>query len=237
VPRSGPGRTRMKASIQRGIKFYNTKRFKQALEEFRAVDEDPSENSELAYYIGLTLTQLERYDESLIYLEQVVNSHTSFLHIYQSRMILGYIYSITGRYKLAEFEFRKLLELGMESIQIFSSLGYIYYAMGRIEEGVEMLEKALELDPHYPNALNSLGFIYAEENIDYARALEYCKRSVEIRPDNAAYLDSMGWAHYKLGNLTEARTYLRKALDMASGNREIALHLKSVLDALAEKGD
>jgi len=222
----------MKASLQRGIKFYNTKRYGQALEEFRSLDEDPSENSELAYYIGLTLTQLERYDEGLVYLEQVVNSHTSFLHIYQSRMILGYIYSITGRYKLAEFELQKLLDLGMESIQIYASLGYIHYAMGHVKESVEILEKALELDPDYSNALNSLGFIYAEEDIDLEKAQAYCRRAVEIKPDNAAYLDSLGWAYYKNGHLGEARSHLRKALDLASGNREIAHHLKIVLDAL-----
>ncbi len=223
----------MEASIQRGIKFYNTKRYQQALEEFRAVDEDPSENSELAYYIGLTLTQLGKYDEGLLYLEQVVNSHTSFLHIYQSRMILGYIYSVTGRYKLAEFEFGKLLELGMESIQIYASLGYIYYNLNRVDESIQMLSKSLGLDPDYPNALNSLGYIYAAEDLNYEKALAHCRRAVQLSPNNPAYLDSLGWACYKNGDLGDARTYLRKALDLAPGNREIARHLKAVMDEMS----
>jgi tetratricopeptide (TPR) repeat protein len=223
----------MEASVARGIKFYNTKRYEQALEEFRALDIDPSENSEVAYYIGLTLTQLGRFDEGLVYLEQVVNSHTSFLHIYQSRMILGYIYSVTGRYKLAEFEFNKLIELGMESIQIFASLGYIYYGQQMVDESIEILEKALQLDPDYPNALNSLGFIYAEEGIDRKKALALCKRAVQLKPNNAAYLDSLGWALFRNGQLEEARATLRKALDLASGNREIARHLKTVISELA----
>ena len=225
----------MEASIQRGIKFYNTKRYQQALEEFRSVDDDPSENSELAYYIGLTLTQLGRFDEGLLYLEQVVNSHTSFLHIYQSRMILGYIYSVTGRYKLAEFEFRKLLDLGMESIQIYASLGYIFYGLNRVDESVQMLSKSLGLDPDYPNALNSLGYIYAEEDLDYQKALDYCKRAVQLRPANPAYLDSLGWACYKNGDLKDARTNLRKALDLASGNKDIARHLKTVMDEMSNE--
>ena len=223
----------MEASIQRGIKFYNTKRYQQALEEFRAVDEDPSENSELAYYIGLTLTQLGKYDEGLLYLEQVVNSHTSFLHIYQSRMILGYIYSVTGRYKLAEFEFKKLLELGMESIQIYASLGYIYYNLNRVDESIQMLNKSLGLDPDYPNALNSLGYIYAAEDLNYEKALAHCRRAVQLSPNNPAYLDSLGWACYKNDDLEDARTYLRKALDLAPGNREIARHLKAVMDEMS----
>jgi len=219
----------VKADIERGIKFYNTKRYEQALEEFRALEGDISENPELAYYIGLTLTQLGRYEDGLIYLEQVVNSHTSFLHIYQSRMILGYIYAITRRHKLAEYEFQKLIDFGMESVQIYASLGYIYYAQRKIEESVEMLEKALEIEPSYPNALNSLGFIYAEEDLDHKKALFYCRKAVDIKPNNPVYLDSLGWAYFKNGELEEARSCLRKALNLNSGNKEIAKHLKIIL--------
>ena len=222
----------MEASIERGIRYYNTKRYAQALQEFQEADADPTENPELAYYLGLTLTQLERFEEGLLYLEQVVSMHNSFLHIFQARMILGYIYSITGRFPLAEFEFNKLLEMGMESVQIYASLAYIYCRQKNVDRSVDLLEKALSLDPDYPNALNSLGFIYADEDIDPQKALEYCKKAVLLRPDHAPYLDSLGWALYKCGNLAEARNQLRMALDLAPGNREIARHLRVVIEKI-----
>jgi tetratricopeptide (TPR) repeat protein len=216
--------------IALGIKHYNSKRYEKALAEFQSSDVDPAENSDLAYYIGLTLTKLEKYDDALIYLEQVVTSHKSFLHVYQSRMILGYIYAITNRYRLAEFEFQKLLDAGLESTQIYASMGYIYYSQGKTHESVEYLEKALALDPLYANALNSLGYIYAEEETELVKALEYCKKASELKPENSAYLDSLGWACYKLGDYREARRCLRKALDLSPGNKEIARHLKTVME-------
>ncbi len=219
----------MEHDIQNGIKLYNTKRYKKALEEFKASGIDPSRDTTLAYYIGLTLTQLERYDDALLFLEQVVNSHTNFLYIYQSRMILGFIYAITKRYKLAEFEFSKLLEAGLESTQIYASLGFIYYSQKKVDESIEILGRALKLDPLYPNALNSLGYIYAEENINMDKALEYCEKAAEIKPNSAAYLDSLGWVYYKIGEYKEARSCLRKALDLSPGNKEIARHMKAVL--------
>ncbi len=222
----------MQASIERGIKFYNTKRYEQALQEFQETDADPTENPELAYYLGLTLTQLERFEEGLVYLEQVVSAHTNFLHIFQVRMILGYIYSITGRFPLAKFEFHKLLEMGMKSVQIYASLAYIHYRQKKVEKSIELLEKALALDPEYPNALNSLGFIYADEDIDLKKALDCCKKAVFLRPDHAPYLDSLGWALFKNGNLAEARNHLRMALDRAPGNREIARHLRVVIEKI-----
>lgn len=215
--------------IEMGVKFYNARRYEQALQEFQACDADSAQNSELAYYLGLTLTKLTRYDEALLHLELVVTSHTSFVHVYQARMILGYIYAITRRHRLAEFEFRKLLEAGLESTQIYASLGYIYYSQGKVQESIEALEKALELDALYPNALNSLGYIYAEEEVELVKALEYCQKASELKPESAAYLDSLGWAHYKLGEYEEARKCLRKALDLSSGRKEIARHMKAVL--------
>jgi len=220
----------MQANVKRGIKLYNARRYERALEEFRSSGVDPAEDSNLAYYVGLTLTKLERYDDALMHLEMVVTSHTSFLHVYQGRMILGYIYAITGRYRLAEFEFKKLLEAGLESTQIYASLAYISYSQGNVEDSVSFLKKSLAIDPAYPNALNSLGYVYAEEGIELVRALEYCRKASELKPDNAAYLDSLGWVYFKLGEYEDARLCLRKALDLSPGNKEIAKHLKAVLE-------
>ena len=106
----------MNLDLSHGIMLYKNKSYKQALKEFNShldeIEEDSLEKVELDYHIGLTLTKLEKYEDALLHLEQVVNAHSSVLHIFQSRMILGYIYIITKRYKLAEFEFiRKLTEI------------------------------------------------------------------------------------------------------------------------------
>jgi tetratricopeptide (TPR) repeat protein len=70
-------------------------------------DFDPGENTELAYFLGLCYTKLERYDEALLYLEQVVTAGQDPLRVYQCRLTLAYIYVITKRAKLAEFELKR----------------------------------------------------------------------------------------------------------------------------------
>ena len=219
----------MKADIKRGIKFYHSRKYEQALKEFRMLEEENNLNIEVIYYIGLCLTQLGRYDDALLYLEQVVQSEFSFLHVFQSRMVLGFIYSVTARYKLAEYEFNKLISSGLESSQIYAALGYVYYSQKKVKESIEALEKALELDPDNPNALNSLGFILAEEEIDIGRAVKLCREAVKRKPKNPAYLDSLGWALYKRGKYLEAKDALRRALDLMPGNSEIVSHMKEVL--------
>jgi len=220
------------AALEKAIRHYHAHRYEQALAELQGLGEETGGSPEADYYLGLTLTQLGRHEDALLALEKVVNSHFSFLHIMQARMVLGYIYSVTGRFRLAEFEFAKVNEMGLQSSQAFAALGYVSYAQRKVPESIEALTKALELDPRNANALNSLGFIYAEEKIDLGKALTLCRQAVEVAPRNAAYLDSLGWAYFRLGDFAEARTTFRRALDLAPGNREIAAHMRAAMDAL-----
>jgi tetratricopeptide (TPR) repeat protein len=222
----------MNEALERGVRLYHSHRPEQALQEFRQLAAESGSTPELEYYIGLALTQMGKHDEALLSLEKVVNSHFSLLHVMQARMVLGYIYSVTGRYRLAEFEFAKVCDLGLHSSQAFAALGFVLYAQRKVTEAVDTLKKSLELDPGNPNALNSLGFILAEEKLDPARSVALCRQAVELGPRNPAYLDSLGWALFRQGTLDEAKTFFRKALDLAPGNKEIAAHMRALMDRM-----
>jgi Flp pilus assembly protein TadD len=224
----------MNERLERAVKLYHSHRFDQALAELKTLESEAGATPESDYYVGLALTQLGQHEEALLSLEKVVNSHFSFLHIIQARMVLGYIYSVTGRFRLAEFEFAKVNEMGVQSSQAQAALGYACYAQRKVTESVEILKKSLAIEPKNPNALNSLGFIYAEEKIDLGAAVMLCRQAVEIAPRNAAYLDSLGWAYFRIGNFAEARAIFRRALDLAPGNREIAGHMRACMEALKD---
>ena len=221
----------MRTSFRNAVRLYGTKRYELALEELEGLTQGVGTYPELPYYQGLCLTQLERYEEALIYLEQVVTTDSNLLHIYQSRMILSYIYTITKRYKLAEFELESLLNSGYESAQVHAAFGYVAFACGEKDAAINCLKKALALDPENANAMNSLGFVLADEEQDLNYALSLCRRAVLKSPENPAYLDSLGWVYLKLGNVTAARHQLRRAMNIAGKNREIAKHMREALNA------
>jgi tetratricopeptide (TPR) repeat protein len=222
----------MAETLQEGIRLFRLKRWEGALKEFLGVDSGrftPEQNAELAYYLGLCYTKLERYDDALLYLEQVVTSGVYPLRCVQCRLALAYIYTITGRSKLAEFELRQLLDSGYESIQIYTTLAYAAWTQKQYEKAVEYYRSALDMDANNATALNGLGYILADAAIDPVRGLYYCKKAVDKKPQNAAYLDSLGWAYYKNGELLEARTYLRRAYELAPQQEEIRKHLKTLV--------
>jgi tetratricopeptide (TPR) repeat protein len=219
------------ASFDEGVRLFKNKRYEAALKEFLDL-QTGDDYPELSYYLGLCYTHLEKYDEALLYLEQVVASEAGLIHLYQGRMLLGVIYALTKRYRLAEFEFRKLLDDGFESAKVYSALAYSLFLQKKAEESVALLEKALALEDDNPNALNSMGFILAEQNARLGTALKFCERAVEKNPRNPAYLDSLGWVHYRAGTYKDARLFLRKALEYAPRNREILSHLRAVVEAM-----
>lgn len=216
-------------SLLPGVRLYKSKRYEAALSVFLANDEDPMDNPELSYYMGLCYSKLEKFDDALLFLEQVVTNHSNLLLIYQSRMILSYIYCMTERYRLAEFEIKQLIEGGYESPQVYATYGYVHYMLGRQTDCVKMLEKALDMDPDNANALNSLGYVLAETGMDFERAISCCQEAVKRTPNSFAYLDSLGWAYFKAGRYEEAREYLRRAMETSRGSKVVANHMRELI--------
>ncbi|MDR1307126.1 MAG: tetratricopeptide repeat protein [Treponema sp.] len=215
--------------LEEGIRFFKIRRWDKALEEFLKINASVFETSgavELAYYLGLCYAKLERYDDALLYLEQVVTVAPDPLRVYQCRLTLAYIYVITGRSKLAEFELGRLVKGGYESIQIYTTLAYAAWSQKQFQKAVDYYEKALGMDKNNATALNGLGYILADSDIDIPRGLKLCRRAVDRQPHSAAYLDSLGWAHFKNGDTGEARIWLRRALEIAPQRKEIKRHMK-----------
>ena len=63
-------------------------------------------------------------------------------------------------------------------------------------------------------------------------ALELITRAVSADPENAAYLDSLGWVHYRLGSMDEAEFWLRRAIELNDGDGTVLAHLGEVLVAI-----
>jgi tetratricopeptide (TPR) repeat protein len=219
-------------TIEDGVRFFNMKRYDIALEHFRSVSTEGLNNKskmELAYYQGLCYTKLEQYDDALLLLEQVVTSDALPLRTMQCRLTLAYIYMVTRRAKMAEFELNRLVKSGMESVQIYTMLAYIAWTQRNNEKAVELYEKALTFDSANLTAINGLGYVLVDSGIDVKRGLELCRKAVQTKPQNPAYLDSLGWAYYKSGELNEARSTLRRALEISPRHYEITRHMRAVI--------
>jgi tetratricopeptide (TPR) repeat protein len=68
------------------------------------------------------------------------------------------------------------------------------------DKAAELFKKSIELNPaDASEACNYLGFMWADRNTHLDEAEDYIKRALGADPRTGAYLDSLGWLHYRRG--------------------------------------
>ena len=94
--------------------------------------------------------------------------------------------------------------------------------------------KILTVEPDNAMVLNALGYTLADRTTRYEEALQFITRAKALKPDDPAITDSLGWAHFRLGNLSQSIKLLTEALQKFP-DQEVAAHLGEVLWVNGEK--
>jgi len=68
----------------------------------------------------------------------------------------------------------------------------------------------------------------ADRGVRLEDAHKYVERALEMEPENPAYLDSLGWIYFRLGNFFQAEEYLTKAIAGAGAEPVMHDHLGDV---------
>ncbi len=111
---------------------------------------------------------------------------------------------------------------------VLMDLGYCREQSGDLPGAIQAGRDALALAPDEAQTLNFLGYLLADHDRDLSEAEDLIRRAIEQDPDNGAYLDSMGWVHFRRGNLDAARSELEKAVDRVGNDPVVHEHLGDV---------
>ena len=127
---------------------------------------------------------------------------------------LSQMYSRLKRWQEADEALNKAEQLSTKQ----EDKQYVYFLRGSIYErqkeygpAEEMFRKVLAIDPQNTMTLNYLGYMLADRGAKLDEALTLIKKAVDLDPTNGAYLDSLGWAYFKLGKYDQAEDNLNKA--------------------------
>ncbi len=88
---------------------------------------------------------------------------------------------------------------------------------------------ALDLVPDQPFVLNYLGYSWVDQGMNLERALAMIERAVDLRPNDGYIIDSLGWAHYRMGNFGDAVIHLERAIELRPDDPTINDHLGDAL--------
>ena len=93
------------------------------------------------------------------------------------------------------------------------------------EQAEQYFNQALALEPDNAMILNYLGYMWADKSEKLPDALKMIRKAVEIEPMNGAYLDSLGWVYFKMGEYELAEDNLRQAVNRDQTDPTVHMHL------------
>lgn len=141
---------------------------------------------------------------------------------------LSQIYARLKRWKDAEdalAQAEKVSTRTEEKEYALFLLGSVYERQKKFDQAEQTFRQVLQQDPSNTMTLNYLGYMLADRNTRLEEALTLIKKAVSMDPQNGAYLDSLGWAYFRLGNYDLAEENLRKAADKTPNDATIQDHL------------
>jgi tetratricopeptide (TPR) repeat protein len=103
--------------------------------------------------------------------------------------------------------------------------GSTYERQKKYDEAEAEFRKVLAAEPQSAVTLNYLGYMNADRGVRLDESLNYIKQAVSLEPGNGAYLDSLGWAYFRLGKYDLAEENLNKASQHMGSDPSVQEHL------------
>jgi tetratricopeptide (TPR) repeat protein len=138
---------------------------------------------------------------------------------------LGDLYRLSDQLGKARDAYLMAIALGFTSASLDRNLAISYEQLEEDQLAEDSFKAALRKNPQDPYTLNYLGYWWADEGRNLEEAIKLIERAVRLRPRSGYFVDSLGWVHFKLGNLDLAVAFLEQATILEPVDPLISSHL------------
>ena len=212
------------------IEFESKNRLK-ARDYFRRILDRNKKNKFAWLFLAFTLDDLDSLAQAeKVYEEAIVEfpedaTLWSFYGVNQQNM---------KKYPKSIAAFHRALDLDSLNTNALSNLPVVYESLKMYTRSDSMYELGIRRLPDNDLLLNNFSYSLSERNIRIQEALEMSQKALAAEPDNAAYLDTIGWIYFKLGRLTEAEKSIKKSVEQRDDSAVVIEHLADVYAAMGK---
>jgi len=183
--------------------------------------------SEISGYTNLAITYIN-LDNSLDAISILLKAKNKFPKHFSINYILGSTYNNEKKFTLAIESLNKALDLDPNSRSTKHLLANIHNSIGDWSISENLYKELIKSDQKDAQALNNYSYTLAEKGLKLKEALNMSQKAIELEPDNAAFLDTMGWVFYKLKKYNKAINYIQKSISLNPNNIVVLEHLGDV---------
>lgn len=213
------------ARLLMGELYWQARQYELSARAMASVPLDHPFAPEAGVQIALSLERMGRPEEAEKILLRAIANHPNDP---TATIALGDILRSNEKYEQAVGAYDRAFELlGDEKASWF-----LYYSRGAsleqagfwTEAEIDLLA-ALERAPDQPIVLNHLGYSWVDRGLRLEEGLELVRTAVDLSPGNGFIVDSLGWAHFRLGEYDTAVKYLERALELEPEDPTLHEHL------------
>ena len=180
---------------------------------------------------AISLIQMQRYDEAI---DELNIALTLYPEDFEINYFLGLTNYSLNDYLNAEKYYNISLKLDDQSIATMHGLAMTYDNLQKWDMSDDLYIQLIALNQNDAQAYNNYAYSLVERNEEIDYALTLAEKAIEISPNTSAYLDTIGWIHYKLGNYTIAKDFIAKAILIDESSAVILEHYGDVLIKLED---
>lgn len=197
----------------------------QAVKYFKAVPPSSEYYKDSIIRLAVSYGQMENIGEAIRYTKQALKTKKDAPELYD---LLGNLYAQEEN----DTKSLKAYEDGLKKFPKHEKLlfgkGVLLDKMGQFDKSMTVMREILAINPNHTQALNYLGYSYADRDMNLQEALTLLQRAHALQPEDGYIMDSLAWAHFKLGHTEKARELLQKANKISPEEPTILEHLGDV---------
>jgi tetratricopeptide (TPR) repeat protein len=179
-------------------------------------------NAEIGLVYARALADAGKPKEGAEILNRLLQSDPSNVDVYVN---LSQVYIQGKRFADAEKVLRRAEEKKLDPDRVKFQLASVYERQKDFDRAESIFKEMLKENPKNANVLNYIGYMLADRGVRLQEAVQYVKEALEVEPNNPAYLDSLGWAFFKMNELQQAEKYLLQAIGLTKNDATMYDHL------------
>lgn len=213
------------------------------------ISDKPTQSPYLPFFILTEVDAelgLKQEDAALLSIETELPNHPNWAYLYTKK---GSVEMGLKRLEAAEKSYTTAISLIAKLPDTLKKmrdahLANYYFLRGSCYERLKNwasaepdLERSLEINPFQPLVLNYLGYSWVDQGKKVEKGLALIQKALKMMPMESAFLDSLGWAFYKLKRYDEAVDLVSKALLITPDDPDLHHHLGDIYMAMGKKNE
>lgn len=171
---------------------------------------------------GNLYSGVHQFDEAILAFNKALELEPKLASAYWAR---GQAHIAVNNFRKAINDFETITKLNENAVAAWVKIGVINQLNNNYVAAKIAYFKVLEKDTKIPLVYNNLAYGAITNDINLDQAIEWANKAVKLAPQNSDYVDTLGWALQKNGELKAAKKNLEKSVKLNKNNAEALFHL------------